>query len=99
MRTMKVFPSVILFSTIHREAFLHDPTPARRWLLEEFALAHIHSKNRNGKYLVALMLDEIKASEIDDTNLKNYVETNTYINCKDLVSQIVFHVFHAGSKH
>ena len=32
------------------------------------------------------MLDEIKASETGDANLKNYIETKTYLNCKDLVS-------------
>ncbi len=65
-----------------------------RWLLEEFALAHTHSKNRTGKYLITLMLDDIKASEIKDANLKIHIETKTYLNSKDLVSMIVdFHQF------
>ncbi len=69
-----------------REAVLQDPTPAQRWLLVEFKHAHMHSKQRNGKYLITLMMDDIDPSEIDDANLKIHVETKTYLNCKDLVS-------------
>ncbi len=61
-----------------------------RWFLEEFALAHTHSKNKTGKYLVSLMLDEIKSSETGDANLKDHIETKTYLNCKDLVSSNKF---------
>ncbi len=43
-----------------------------------------------------LMLDEIKASEINDANLKNYVETNTYISCNDLVSDIISLLYSAS---
>ncbi len=71
--------------SVPREAVLQETRQAR-WLLEEFALAHTHSKNQTGKYLVTLMLDEMKASQTGDANLKNYIETKTYLNCNDLVS-------------
>ncbi len=76
-------------SFIARKAVLQDTRPAR-WILQEFTLAHTHSKNKTGKYLITLMLDDIKANEIKDANLKNHVETRTYINHKDLVSEILF---------
>ncbi len=63
-------------------------TVPNRWHLEEFALAHTHSKNRTGKYLITLMLDNIKASEIKDVSLKNHIETKTYLNSKNLVSMV-----------
>ncbi len=81
------FQTVKSDNVSHREAVLHDDPPTR-WLLEEFALAHTHSKNRTGKYLVTLMLDDIKAGEISDANLKNHLETKTYLKCKDLVSKM-----------
>ena len=52
----------------------------------EFKHAHMHSKQKNGKYLITLMLDDMKASEINDANLKVHIETKTYLNCNDLVS-------------
>ncbi len=77
--------SICFNSYTLREAVLQN-TVQTRWLLQEFAHAHMHSKKTNGKYLVTLMLDEIKAGEIKDANLKDHVEENTCIKCKDLVS-------------
>ncbi len=78
-------------TSLSRDAVLHN-TRETRWLLEEFTLAHTHSKNQNGNYLVTLMLDDIKSSEIKDANLKNHVETNTFLSCKDLV-RALFHIY------
>ncbi len=78
-------------SFLLREALFHQESTPAKWLLTEFKHAHLHSEQRNRKYLITLMLDDIKASEIDDPYLKIHIETKTYENCKDLVSVIILY--------
>ncbi len=81
------------FDTL-RKAVLQN-TVQTRWLLQEFTHAHMYSKKTNGKYLVTLMQDEIITGDIKDANLKDHIEANSYINCKDLVS-CIFTVSYEG---
>ncbi len=41
--------------------------------------------NGRKKYLVPLMLEDIDAGDIKDADLRMYVESHTYLDCKDLV--------------
>ncbi len=55
------------------------------WFLAEFHIAHDQVINGRKKYLIPLMLEEINASEIQDADLRLYIESHTYLDCKNLV--------------
>ncbi len=55
------------------------------WFLAEFHIAHEQVVNGRKKYMIPLMLENIKAGEIQDADLRMYVESHTYLDCKDKV--------------
>ncbi len=59
------------------------------WFLTEFHIAHEEVVNGRKKYIIPLMLDKIKPSEIQDADLRMYVESHTYLDCKNKVILIV----------
>ncbi len=55
------------------------------WFLAEFHIAHEQVVNGRKKYIIPLMLEKIKAGEIQDADLRMYVESHTYLDCNDKV--------------
>ncbi len=53
--------------------------------MAEFHIAHEQMIQGRKKYLIPLMLEEIKSADIKDADLRMYVESHTYLDCKDLV--------------
>ncbi len=60
------------------------------WFLAEFHIAHEQVVTGRKKYIIPLMLEKIKASEIQDADLRMYVESHTYLDCNDKVCFICF---------
>ncbi len=51
----------------------------------EFHIAHEKVLQGRKKYLIPLMLDNVQPQEILDADLKMYVESHTYLDCKNEV--------------
>ncbi len=56
------------------------------WFLAEFHIAHEQVIHGRKKYIIPLILEKIKASEIQDADLRMYVESHTYLDCTDKVN-------------
>ncbi len=52
----------------------------------EFHIAHEKMIQEKRKYLIPLMLDNVSPKHIKDADLRMYVESHTYLDCKDEVS-------------
>lgn len=55
------------------------------WFLMEFHIAHEQMIHGRKKYLIPLVLDNVKPGKIKDADLRMYVESHTYLDCKDQV--------------
>ncbi len=76
--------SVVLFTFVIQFVFARNSIDAG-WFLTEFHIAHTQMVNGRKKYIIPLMLEKIKASEIQDADLRMYVESHTYLDCNDKV--------------
>ena len=57
--------------------------------MQEFHMAHqLVVKKRRKKFLIPLLLEDVNLNKLDnaEADLKLYIETHTYADCKDLVS-------------
>ncbi len=55
----------------------------------EFHIAHEKIMNERKKYLIPLMLENLNPNHIQDVDLRMYVESHTYLDCKDQVSKFL----------
>ncbi len=55
------------------------------WFLMEFHTAHEKMIHGRKKYLIPIMLRNVKTNKIKDADLRMYVETHTYMDSKDKV--------------
>ncbi len=53
--------------------------------MTEFHIAHEQVVNGRKKYIIPLMLENVQAGEIQDADLRMYVESHTYLECNDKV--------------
>ncbi len=60
------------------------------WFLAEFHIAHEQMIQGRKKYLIPLMIHDLKACDIQDADLRMYVESYTYLVCQDLVCFVFF---------
>ncbi len=51
----------------------------------EFHIAHEKTIQERKKYLIPLLLDNVKPAKIKDADLRLYLESHTYLDCKDQV--------------
>ncbi len=54
----------------------------------EFHIAHEQMVQGRKRYLIPLLLDNVKPCEIKDADLRMYVESHTYLDCGDQVVSI-----------
>ncbi len=58
------------------------------WFLMEFHIAHEQVIQGRKKYLIPILLKNVKTNKIKDPDLRMYVESHTYLNCTDKVIRI-----------
>ena len=60
------------------------------WCILEFRVAHQLVTGGRKKFLIPLLLEDVKLNELGDVDadLKLYIETHTYTDCKYLVSVV-----------
>ena len=58
--------------------------------MQEFHIAHEEMVQGRKKFIIPIMHQELKANQVEDPTLKMYMETYTYLECKDLVSICMF---------
>ena len=71
-----------MFSCYHRN-YIHS-----EWCIFEFRIAHQLVAEGKKKFLIPLLLEDVNPNELEevDADLKLYIETHTYTDCKDLVN-------------
>ena len=70
--------------------------------MTEFRIAHQLVAQGRKKFLIPLLLEDVNPNELGevDADLKLYIETHTYTDCRDLVSfSLCFFAFRNGMSY
>ena len=63
-----------------------------QWCMTEFRIANQLVADGRKKFLIPLLYEDLGDEELD-ADLKLYIETHTYTDCRDLVKEFSFHFF------
>ena len=68
-----------------------------QWCMTEFRIANQLVADGRKKFLIPLLYENLGDEELD-ADLKLYIETHTYTDCKDLVLELYFFSKYSSSK-